>query len=343
MTANVPAVDDLIAAVDEIVGVVGLSGAIRVDLNGVVACERAYGLANRTYGILNAIDTQFAIASGGKGHTALTVMSLIETGELTLDTTARSVLGADLALIDDRVTVEHLLGNRSGIGDYLDESLEHQSDDYVLPVPVHELATTEQFVRVLDGFPMKFDPGEQFAYCNGGFVVLALIAERAAGMPYHDLVLQRVLDPAGLADTRFLRSDQLPARAAIGYLYDEGLQSNVLHLPVRGNGDGGIYTTLADSHALWDALFAGRVVSAENFALMTRVHSDPPEESQQYGLGFWVDAASDAVSLHGFDAGATYVSARLRSQGHTYTVFSNTSRGAWPVSQRIAELLVSLG
>jgi CubicO group peptidase (beta-lactamase class C family) len=334
--------DDLTAAVDGIADDVRLSGAIRVDLDGVVACERAYGFANRTYGLPNAIDTQFAIASGGKGFTALTVMSLIETGQLSLDTTARSLLGDDLPLIDGRVTVEHLLGNRSGIGDYIDESLDHQSDDYVMPVPVHELDTTEQFVRILDGYPMKFEPGEQFAYCNGGFVVLALIAERAAGVPYHDLVLQRVLDPAGLADTRFLRSDQLPARAAIGYLYDEGLQSNVFHLPVRGNGDGGIYTTLADSHALWDALFGGQVVSPENFAMMTRVHSDPPDESQQYGLGFWVDEATDAVSLHGFDAGATYVSARLRSQGHTYTVFSNTSRGAWPVSERITELLISM-
>ena len=35
--------------------------------------------------------------------------------------TARSVLGADLPLIDDDVTIEHLLAHRSGIGDYLDE------------------------------------------------------------------------------------------------------------------------------------------------------------------------------------------------------------------------------
>ena len=37
---------------------------------------------------------------------------------------------------------------------------------------------------------------------------------------------------------------------ALGYLEDEGLRTNVFHLPVRGNGDGGIYTTAADVHAL---------------------------------------------------------------------------------------------
>jgi hypothetical protein len=43
----------------------------------------------------NAVDTQFAIASGGKGLTALATVSLIVEGTLSLDTTARSVLGAD--------------------------------------------------------------------------------------------------------------------------------------------------------------------------------------------------------------------------------------------------------
>ena len=56
-----------------------------------------------------------------KSLTALAVVSLIEDGLLELSTTARSVLGSDLPLIDDGVTIEHLLAHRSGIGDYLDE------------------------------------------------------------------------------------------------------------------------------------------------------------------------------------------------------------------------------
>jgi CubicO group peptidase (beta-lactamase class C family) len=57
-----------------------------------------------------------------------------------------------------------------------------------MPVPVHELATTEDYLAVLDGHASKFAPGERFAYCNAGYVVLALIAERASGMPFHELV-----------------------------------------------------------------------------------------------------------------------------------------------------------
>ena len=71
------------------------------------------------------------------------------------------------------MTIEQLLGHTSGIGDYLDEEGEWEVDDYILTVPVHELATTEAFVRALDGFPQKFPPGERFSYCNGGYMVLA--------------------------------------------------------------------------------------------------------------------------------------------------------------------------
>ena len=72
----------------------------------------------------NTVDTQFAVASAVKGMTALAVVSLIVDGVLSLDTPARAVLGSDLPLIGDDVTIEHLLSHRSGIGDYLDEDAE---------------------------------------------------------------------------------------------------------------------------------------------------------------------------------------------------------------------------
>jgi hypothetical protein len=114
----------------------------------------------------------------------------------------------------------------------------------------------------------------------------------------------------------------------------------VFHLPVRGNGDGGIYTTAADFHALWDALFAGRIVSSVTVSEMVRPRSNAPSDSLRYGLGFWLHASTDAVSLHGFDAGANFVSVRDPGGRFTYTVISNKTRGAWSVSERIEALVI---
>jgi CubicO group peptidase (beta-lactamase class C family) len=262
--------------------------------------------------------------------TALAVVSLIADGTLSLDTPVRTILGDDLPLIGDDVTIEHLLAHRSGIGDYLDEDAPGEITDYVIPVPLHELMGPEDYVRILDGHPPKFAAGTAFSYCNGGYVVLALVAERACGIPYHELVLERVCAPAGMADSAFLRSDELPVRAALGYLFADGPRTNVLHLPVRGTGDGGIYTTAADVRAFWTALTAGRIVAPDWVAAMTTPRSDA-SDTWQYGLGFWLLTGTSVVFLEGYDAGVSFRSLHDPASDTTCTVLSNWSDGAWKV------------
>ncbi len=321
---------------DRIATQTAFSGAVRVDSADELVYGKAYGLANRAWELPNQLDTRFALASGTKGLTALTVVSLIEQGALELATPARALLGDDLPLIGDDVTVEHLLAHRSGIGDYYDEDVETDVDAFVLPVPTQQLATTEAYLAVLDGHQTKFAPDERFSYCNGGYVVLALLAERASGVPFHELVVQRVCDPAGMRDTAFLRSDELPGRTALGYLEVDGeWRTNVFHLPVRGSGDGGIYSTVADLRSLWKAFFAGAIVSPSWVEEMVRPRSDA--EKRRYGLGFWLDASTDVVNLEGMDAGVSFYSAHDPQRDSTFTVVSNTSDGAWPLARYLAE------
>ncbi len=298
--------DELEHIVDEVAHQTGFAGAVRVDDAGGTRLAKAYGFADRANEIANTVDTRFGIASAVKGFTALTVLSLVDRGLLTLSTPARSVLGKDLLLIDDAVTVEQLLAHRSGIGDYVDEDDDGEITDYVLPVPVHELTTTEQYLRVLDGYPQKFPPGEQFSYCNSGYVVLALIAERVTGQAFPELVRDVVCAPAGMVDTEFLRSDERPARTATGYLFRDGLRSNVLHMPVVGTGDGGMHSTVADMRAFWTTLTAGRILPADRIADMTRPRSQAAPDPRRYGLGFWLHATSEVVMLEGYDAGISF-------------------------------------
>ena len=332
--------DELEREIDAIAAKTAFSGVVRVDRADRVLVAKAYGLAHRGCDIPNEVDTRFAIASGTKGLTALTVVSLIEDGRLELSTTARSLLGADLPLIGDEVTVEQLLAHRSGIGDYLDEDSDLDIADYLMPVPVHELAATEDYLVALAGRPPKFAPDERFSYCNSGYVVLALIAERVTGVPFHELVVQRVCEPAGMRDTEFLRSDELPGRTALGYLgTDPASKTNVFHLPVRGSGDGGIYSTAADFRSLWTAFFAGRIVPLNRVSQMVRPRSDAPSQGKRYGLGFWLHDSTDAVMLEGMDAGVSFRSVHDPRSDMTHTVISNTTDGAWPVTRFLAEQL----
>lgn len=333
----------LAAALDERARADAMSGVLSLDVDGDIVFAEAYGLADRAHGVANTVDTRFGMASASKAFTALAVMSLIEDGILRLDTPVREVLGPDLPSIDDGVTVEHLLSHTSGIGDYLDEEADWDVDDYILTVPVHELATTEAFVGAVDGHAQKSVPGERFTYNNGGYIVLAIVAERASGIPFHDLVGERVFSPAGLDATGYLRLDELPGDAALGYVYDDpsSLRTNVLHLPVRGNGDGGAFTTAGDLSRLWRALADGRVLPTTTVTEMWRPRHDSESEGLRYGLGFWLDREGPGILLEGYDAG---VSIRTRFDPvtrATVTVVSNTSEGAWGVVRAYRDLLAA--
>ena len=158
--------------------------------------------------------------------------------------------------------------------------------------------------------------------------------------PFHELVDERVCRPAGMVDTSFLRSDELPGRAALGYLDDEGLRTNVLHLPVRGNGDGGVYTTAADVHALWDAVFAGRIVSLGDGCgdgAPTQRCAGDVDELRARLLALRLDRARCRSTASMPVSGSS--PSTIAIDRFTYTVLCNQTRGAWPISQRLDQLL----
>ncbi|HEX5856988.1 MAG TPA: serine hydrolase domain-containing protein [Microbacterium sp.] len=292
------------------------SGVVSVRQGDRVLGEWAVGLAERVHSVPNVPATRFAIASGSKTFTAAAVLSLVADGSLALDTKARDILGGDLPLIADDVTIDHLLTHRSGIGDYLDED----EDAYApMSVPVQALDSTPAFLAVLDGYPTKFRAGERFSYCNGGFVVLALLAERASGLPFAELVRQRVFDPAGMGDSGFPRSDELPPHTATGYK-DDG-RTNVFDLPVVPSGDGGAYTTAADVHRLWRALTSGEVLSPALWDAMREPVTPDADDGRGYGRGLWLDGPF--VSLAGMDYGASALSLHDPGTGITATSLAN--------------------
>lgn len=105
-TSSPDAASDLVDSIDRLAAETRFSGVVRVDQGGRVVLASAFGLAHRGYGVANAVDGRFGIASGTKGLTALTVVSLIEEGRLELATPARAVLGDDLPLVGDDVTID---------------------------------------------------------------------------------------------------------------------------------------------------------------------------------------------------------------------------------------------
>lgn len=310
------------------------SGVALVHEHGVAVFEHAMGLASRAEDRPITAETRLATASVTKGFTALAVVSMIEEGRFDFDTRLVDVIGEGLPVIDQTVTIEHLLGHTSGVGDYLDEDALESADDYVLDVPVHTLLGPESYVPLLNRHPQVEPPGTKFRYNNAGYLMLALAIERAGRRSYHDEVRSRVFEPAAMQTTDFLRSDRLPAATALGYLSDG--RTNVLHLPVIGTGDGGAYTTAPDMIRFWDALFDGSIVSRSMVEKMTTTDSQhfatASPTDDVYGLGFWIAPGRTAIVLEGHDAGVSMRSGADPVSGLSFCLVANNSADVWPIA-----------
>ena len=181
------------------------SGVVRVDRGAETLVAQAFGLADRGREVPNTVGNPIRAREWREGlHGARGDVALSRTARLALDTTARSVLGDDLPLIDDEVTVEHKLVHRSGIKDCLDEdAIKEARTTYVMPVPVHWVCADRGLPAGARRAPAGVRSGRALcAYDDSGFVRARTDRRARQRHPVRaSSCVERVCEPAGMRNT----------------------------------------------------------------------------------------------------------------------------------------------
>lgn len=341
MTINVDALE---AAISRLNDENPFSGVVHLREGGVTQFSRAYGFADKANARPNNIDTKFAVASGSKTFTAAAICHLVDHGKLTFGVPLSDCLPGMFPQFDPAVTVHHLLSHTSGIPDYFDEEV---MDDYGAlwaDRPMYNMRKPADFLPMFQHLPMKFTPGEKFAYNNAGFIVLGLIIEHVSGIPYTEYVQRYIFDPCGMIGSGFYETDRLPENTAYGYIRaeDGGWHTNIFAVPVVGGADGGVFVTAPDMSRFWDALRNGRLLSADSTRQMLTPHQrfkiDADGSGRAYGYGVWMQLKGDTVQLYhaeGADPGVEFVSGVIEPRGIDFSVISNMDGGAWGVAKLV--------
>ncbi len=193
--------------------------------------------------------------------------------------------------------------------------------------------------------PADEPPGERFRYADANYILAGLVIEAVTGRPWTEIAHDEVLAPAGMADTDVAQLDDDPVGLATGYLSSadppEQWRSNIYSVPAGGMPDGGLVTTAADLVRLMDALEGDALLTPASFAAMTTPHS-VRQVVEQYGYGLDLtvqDGRLTIISHDGMDPGVQANLTRYRDSGTTVVVLCNIDRGAWPVTQRLAQEL----
>jgi CubicO group peptidase (beta-lactamase class C family) len=268
------------------------SGVVFVQEAGTQPYVRAAGLACMSHSISNGPETRFPTASVTKMFTAVAVLQLVERGEIALDTCAVPYLGLAGTKLPADMTVYHLLTHTSGMASYFDDN----EDSAANFEAVWADRPTYSFRRLADFLPLFSDeaplarPGQEFRYCDAGYIVLGLIVERASGMPYFDYVRANVFARAGMDRTDFLPldgTDEDVANAYIPVIEPEGRiggwRKNIFAVPAYGASDGGAFATGPDMAKFLKALRESRLLSPK----MTQEMLTPRVEDQPCELGTW--------------------------------------------------------
>jgi CubicO group peptidase (beta-lactamase class C family) len=172
---------------------------------------------------------------------------------------------------------------------------------------------------------MKFRPGERYSYSNGGYVFLGMLIEKLTGMTYRDFMREHVLHAAGMHSSGFYAFNDLPENTANGY-YEDRRTTNIYQLPLRGGGDGGMFTTTENLRSFWDSLFSYRILSEELTKIYLRTQH-AFNDKMGYGCGIYKRLDGSMFSVVGSDAGVGFDSRHIVQENLTINILSNITDG----------------
>ena len=264
------------------------SGSVLISRGERVIYQGAYGLAEKSFGVPNRVDTKFNLGSMNKMFTSIAIAQLVAARKLSFqDKLAKVLPDYPNKTVAEKVTVHQLLTHTAGLGDFFDNpEFRPHRERYHRP---------SDYFPLFANAPLRFEPGSRFGYSNAGFVVLGAIVEKLSGEDYFDYVRSHIFQPAGMLNTDSYELTQVVPNLAIGYgrFEDDPMgidprRSNVAFLPLRGSPAGGGYSTAPDLLKFAQALRAHKFLNPELTELVTspKIPMAGSPRPAKYGYGF---------------------------------------------------------
>jgi D-alanyl-D-alanine carboxypeptidase len=306
------------------------SGCVLVAKNWVPIFRKAYGLACKRYNVPNRINTKFNLGSLNKLFTKVAIMQLAEQQKLSLENSISKYVPKYPSNVAEKVTINHLLGHTSGMGDYFNDRFEASK---------YRLRTVDDFLNLFINDPLTFEPGTRTQYSNAGYVVLGKIVEVVSGQDYYDYVREHIYRKVGMNDSDHYELDASTPNLAMGYtkISDTGnilegpRRNNIFSIGVKGSPAGGGYSTVNDMLQFGAALF--------NCKLLNRKYTEPliqPPHAQTTD-----EAKPRMFRAAGGAAGIGTMFKICLDLGYASIILSNYDEETmWTVDKKIDELIL---
>ncbi|PFG39580.1 CubicO group peptidase (beta-lactamase class C family) [Georgenia soli] len=271
-------------------------------------------------------DTIFDLASISKLFTAVAVMQLVESGEVSLEDRVADHIPAFAANGKADVTVEQLLTHTGGLPAW---------------IPLYTQPDLESRLAAVYAVRPAYEPGTGYVYSDLGLITLGEIVETVSGQRLDEYVGEHITGPLGMSDTMYNPPEELLPRIAATE-YQPALGRGLVHGEVHDEnawslggvaGHAGVFSTADDL-----AVFAQMLLNGGRYGQARILEPATVQEMMQDRTG---DISSNHRGL-GPELEAWFYHDALTSPGSAgHTGYTGTSLVIDPWTETIAILMTN--
>ncbi|MEB2782888.1 serine hydrolase [Algoriphagus sp. C2-6-M1] len=294
--------------------------AVAIVKDGAIIYKKGYGIANLEYDIPITPSSVFHIASVSKQFTVFSILLLEKQGKLSLDDDIRKFI-PEVPDFGKTITLRHLASHTSGLRDQwnLLSMAGWRMDDVITKEHVLKLVSKQK--------ELNFNPGEEYAYCNTGFTLLAEVVSRVSDVSFAEFTKTNIFEPLEMNNTLFYDDhEKIVKNRAYSYQPDSaGYKKSVLNY--ANVGATSLFTTVEDL-SLWAMNFTDLKVGDSTIVnKMNTLAVLNNGETFGGALGQFVGdyKGINQIEHGGADAGYRSYLSRYPSENFAVIVFSNSA------------------
>ncbi|MGI5398131.1 serine hydrolase domain-containing protein [Streptomyces sp. CA-135486] len=291
---------------------------VRVTVDGKEVITSALG--ESMTGVPAEPGMHFRAGSVAIAYMGTTLLQLVDEGKVGLDDPVSRWL-PDLPDAD-RITLRMLGSSTTGLADYV------KDPDFVAAVYADPFRqwTAEELVGISTALPRWYEPGTNWSYSHGNFVLLGAALEKITGTRLDILLKRRIMGPLGLRDTRNSFTHKIPSPVLHAFTAERGTyEESTSWNPSWTTAPGAVLTThICDLARSAQAIGSGDLLSPSAYqeqldpgtvGLGGPTATCPPTvclvntEARHYGLGVLVhhDWIVQNPSFFGYAAVQAYL------------------------------------
>ena len=262
-----------------------------ISKNGNTIYKKAFGVANLELNVPMQTENIFEIGSLTKQFTAISILMLMERGQLSLDDKITKFI-PNYPTNGNEMTVHNLLTHTSGIKNYTSlKEIRNIAKNDLEPLELIDFFKNE---------PVDFAPGEQFKYNNSGYIILGYIIELLSGQSYASFIEENIFKKLNMRSSSYATHSKVITNKASGYQKRDDYVKNMHISYTLPYAAGSLMSSVNDllkwQEAIKNNLLISEEVTKKAFTNYTLNNGEPIN----YGYGWHIKTKNNVRSFeHG--------------------------------------------